>query len=82
MSMQRLFDVPDAVAVYRATSGAISVEVGRRGQDAALLAVGRELARLQALLADETARCCAAQMELEHYRGLFDLGEPCQPPSE
>lgn len=66
-----------SVTVYRTKLDGVSVEVKTGATfDKALHELATELERVKTLLTSETARCCDAQMELDHLRGLWiDLSE-------
>lgn len=66
-----------SVTVYRAKQAGVSVEIASGAcVDRALYELAMELVRVQALLTDETARCCDAQMALDAIRGIgIDLSE-------
>lgn len=66
-----------SVTVYRTRLDGLSVELSAGASaEKALHELAMELERVKAQLTDEIARCCDAQMALEHFRGLgIDLSE-------
>lgn len=66
-----------SVTVYRTRLDGLSVELNAGASaEKALHELAMELERVKAQLTDEIARCCDAQMALEHFRVLgIDLSE-------